>query len=358
MGIIVNTVRKSQELARNFSDIFGDDMVDLLHSNFIATERIRKEKDLLQEIGKKAMRPPKKIIIGTQVIEQSLDIDFDVLISDLAPMDLLIQRIGRLHRHKIKRPQKHEVARFYVLGTFEEFDFDEGTRLVYGDYLLARTQYFLPDKIRLPDDISPLVQKVYNSDLTITFPKPELHKKYLDAKIEHDDKIKNKETKAKSYRIANPVLKKSRVRTNSLIGWLKNLHPNESEEKAYAQVRDIEDTIEVIALKKISEGYGLFKENQDISQNIADPIIAKKVAQNTLRLPMSLSKAYNIDQTINELERYNNSHLSQWRNSSWLKGALGIIFDKNNEFILNGFKLLYDEKYGVTIERLDKNESV
>ena len=53
MGIIVNTVRKSQELARNFSDIFGDDMVDLLHSNFIATERIRKEKDLLQEIGEK-----------------------------------------------------------------------------------------------------------------------------------------------------------------------------------------------------------------------------------------------------------------------------------------------------------------
>ena len=50
---------------------------------------------------------------------------------------------------------------------------------------------------------------------------------------------------------------------------------------------------------------------------------------------MSLSKAYNIDQTINELERYNNSHLSQWQNSSWLKGSLGIIFDKNNEFILN-----------------------
>ena len=230
--------------------------------------------------------------------------------------------------------------------------------MVYGDYLLARTQYFLPDEIRLPDDISPLVQKVYNSDLTITFPKPELHQKYLDAKMEHDDKIKHKETKAKSYRLANPVLKKSRVRNNSLIGWLKNLHPNDSEEKAYAQVRDIEDTIEVIALKKISDGYGLFSENQDISQNIADPIIAKKVAQNTLRLPMSLSKAYNIDQTINELERYNNSHLSQWRNSSWLKGSLGIIFDKNNEFILNGFKLLYDEKYGVTIERLDENESV
>ena len=61
-----------------------------------------------------------------------------------------------------------------------------------------------------------------------------------------------------------------------MIGWLKNLHPNDSEEKAYAQVRDIEDTVEVIALKKISDGYGLFIENKDISQNITDPIIAKR----------------------------------------------------------------------------------
>ena len=139
---------------------------------------------------------------------------------------------------------------------------------------------------------------------------------------------------------------------------MKNLHPNDSEEKSNAQVRDVEDTIEVIALKKMSDGYSLFIENQDISQNIDNPSVAKKVAQNTLRLPMSLSKGYNIDQTIEELERYNNSYLSQWRNSSWLKGALGIIFDENNEFILNGFKLLYDKKYGITTERLNKNESI
>ncbi|MEX5349713.1 hypothetical protein WCD94_27365, partial [Klebsiella pneumoniae] len=83
VGIIVNTVRRSQELARNFSEIFGDDMVELLHSSFIATERIQKEKELLQQIGKNVDRPHKKVIIGTQVIEQSLDIDFDVMISDL-----------------------------------------------------------------------------------------------------------------------------------------------------------------------------------------------------------------------------------------------------------------------------------
>lgn len=177
VGVIVNTVRKSQELARNLSEIFGDDMVELLHSSFIATERIRKEKELLQQIGKNVERPDKKIIIGTQVIEQSLDIDFDVMISDLAPMDLLIQRMGRLHRHTIERPKKHETARFYVLGISEELLFDEGSSFVYGDYLLARTQYFLPDVLRLPEDISTLVQKVYSLDFTIEFPKQELQQK-------------------------------------------------------------------------------------------------------------------------------------------------------------------------------------
>lgn len=73
----------------------------LFHSRFAMGDRLEIEDGVLSVFGKEGMpaNRPGKVLIGTQVIEQSLDLDFDVLISDLAPMDLMIQRAGRLHRH-------------------------------------------------------------------------------------------------------------------------------------------------------------------------------------------------------------------------------------------------------------------
>lgn len=352
VGLIVNTVKRAQLIAKNLAEKFGEDQVILLHSGFIATERIRKEQELLRTIGKGAERPYQKIIVGTQVIEQSLDIDFDVLISDLAPMDLLIQRVGRLQRHEIERPNQHRQANFYVLGTSEALEFESGSSAVYGDYLLTRTQYFLPERLQIPDDISVLVQKVY-ADEEILFEDDAQKEKYERAKREHENKLKQQQSKAKAYRIEDPVLVEKGRRKANLIGWITNVIPEDSEEKAYAQVRDIEETIEVIALKQMEEGYGLFGQTEAISDRIMEAKIAQEVAQATLRLPQSLSKSYNIDQTIHELETYNNQYLSGWRQTSWLKGALGIIFDHNNEFVFLNKKLCYNEKYGISIEEVD-----
>lgn len=358
IGIIVNTVKRAQQLGREFSEQFGEDLIEVLHSGFIETERIKKEKKLLTMIGKNAQRPEKKIIIGTQVIEQSLDIDFDVMISDLAPMDLLIQRIGRLHRHMIKRPKGHKEPVLYVLGASDTLDFERGAAEIYGDYLLARTQYLLTDSINLPQDISPLVQKVYgfnlktsdNIDLKLLFTYRE---SYTSFKRKHIYKIQEKERKAKTYRISKPMLKEFSQHKDNLIGWLKNPNPDESEERAYAQVRDTEDTIEVIAIKKAGDGYCFFGDlERDISGKIGDLSMAKTIAKNTLRLPSKLSAVYNIDQTIKELEEYNIKFLREWQESPWLKGSLGIIFDERNEFIINSIKIRYDEKYGVSAERV------
>ena len=125
IGIIVNTVRRAQEIARNCSERFGESLVELYHSSFIDTHRMEKESALMRQIGKGANRPHRKIIVGTQVIEQSLDIDFDVLISDLCPVDLLIQRVGRLHRHEINRPVIHNAPILYVMGINDKFILDK-----------------------------------------------------------------------------------------------------------------------------------------------------------------------------------------------------------------------------------------
>ncbi len=353
IGIIANTVKRSQELARLFTESYGKETVDLLHSAFISTHRVEKEKRLLNEIGKKAVRPDRKIIIGTQVMEQSLDIDFDVLISDLAPMDLLIQRIGRLHRHKISRPKAHKQPVLYVLGTDENYHFNEGSVAIYGKYLLIRTQHYLKELITIPSDISPLVQWVYGEDeISI---REDLIDTYKKAEKDHFDYIKSKKIKAQTYLIDNPS---SRRKPKTLIGWLKNPHYNESEERAYAQVRDSKETVEVIALKKKGTGYAIFKGESDLSQLIGEADVGKMIAKETLRLPSVLTGFYNIEDTIAKLEAYNKKELGNWQKQPWLRGCLGIIFDETNNFILNDYKLTYDEKMGLMYERGNKWEDL
>lgn len=89
----------------------------LHHSRFSQEDRPRLDDAVEAELGKK--RPPgARIIIGTQTLEQSLDIDADFLITDLCPMDVLLQRVGRLHRHPRAtgaRPAEHIVARAAIL---------------------------------------------------------------------------------------------------------------------------------------------------------------------------------------------------------------------------------------------------
>ena len=88
----------------------------LHHGRFAAEDRALLDRAVEEVLGPARGRKPRGcIVIGTQTLEQSLDIDADLLITDLCPIDVLLQRIGRLHRHELARPPGFEAARAVVL---------------------------------------------------------------------------------------------------------------------------------------------------------------------------------------------------------------------------------------------------
>ena len=103
VGVIVNTVKRAQTFAEEIRNQTHAKVL-LYHAQFIFPDRTLKEQALLKTVGKDSSAEVRRgtVVVGTQVLEQSLDIDFDLLITDICPMDLLLQRIGRLHRHAFR----------------------------------------------------------------------------------------------------------------------------------------------------------------------------------------------------------------------------------------------------------------
>jgi len=175
-AVIVNTVQRAQDLYSQLKprlvETYGDEIELLLfHARYPADERSTREKQVLNKFGRgdNVTRPVRALLIATQVVEQSLDIDFDFMISDLAPVDLLLQRAGRLHRHERQRPAAHAVPRLTVAG-FQRENMPElketAWGFVYDPYVLYRTWDIAGKEPvwRLPEDIDRLVQAVYAND--------------------------------------------------------------------------------------------------------------------------------------------------------------------------------------------------
>jgi CRISPR-associated endonuclease/helicase Cas3 len=146
----------------------------LLHSRFVQNDRDRNEKTwvgLFGKDGKEKRKERGRILVGTQVLEQSLDIDADFLVTRLCPADMLLQRIGRLWRHREHDPLRPSGARCeaWILSAdyqtvLENYKKELGpTAFVYAPYVLLRTLEVWENKktLNLPDDIRCLVEATY-----------------------------------------------------------------------------------------------------------------------------------------------------------------------------------------------------
>ncbi len=132
IAVMANTVAHAQEIYQRIKELADETtMVLLFHSRFTLERRAEIEKQCVNAFGAdRSHRPAKGILVATQVVEQSIDLDFDGMISELAPVDLLLQRAGRLHRHRENgRPEGFKEPILKVLIPLEETDVTIHSRL-------------------------------------------------------------------------------------------------------------------------------------------------------------------------------------------------------------------------------------
>ncbi|GAA3739248.1 CRISPR-associated helicase/endonuclease Cas3 [Spinactinospora alkalitolerans] len=180
-AVICTTVAQAQETYRALRGWFADlaeaghepPELRLLHSRFPAQQREKITNKVIAAFGKNGKRAKPSVLVATQVIEQSLDVDFDLVISDLAPMELLLQRAGRGHRHKgndKSRPGWAATPRLVVL-TAPGGDtprIPEAWKYVYPHASLIRAQRLLTkqgaDPISIPDHVQGMVDSANPGD--------------------------------------------------------------------------------------------------------------------------------------------------------------------------------------------------
>ncbi|WP_420162286.1 CRISPR-associated helicase Cas3' [Nocardiopsis sp. CNT-189] len=167
--LIGDLLRKHAESGREVPELH------LLHARFPAEEREKIARRVIAKFGKEnpgKERPKSAILVATAIIEQSLDLDFDLVVTDLAPVSLLLQRAGRCWRHQgiegIRRPRWAEGPRMvvFVPEGGKAADLPPGWAHIYPASLLVRTRNMLEarqgEPVKVPGDVQGLVERVYD----------------------------------------------------------------------------------------------------------------------------------------------------------------------------------------------------
>lgn len=354
IGIVVNTVAKAQALYDELSVAFPQCEIILFHSRYTVSDRALKEKAVLRVAGKNTRQKDrkKKIIIGTQVLEQSLDIDFDLLITELCPMDLLLQRIGRLQRHeRADRPEFFNDAKCLLLsGESDDDIYSKGSAAVYGEWLLARTYQLLPERLCLPTDIPTLVQAVYEAPDIATLTEEE-----RDFYRVFDHGREKAKSKADSFCVSPPPKEQSgRRRRKSFAGWLDMSY--DSSMDGTAAVRDSGDTLEVIMLiRRKDQLFSIItgEERELVLYPDICPSLSEKdmLMKQKIRLPGIFSQKWNVHLTLRSLKESTEDLLREWRMDRQLAEELYLILDESGTCVLQNYIIHYDPDRGMEYRR-------
>lgn len=373
VAVVHNTVGRAQDSYDDLCSRLGAERVVLLHSRFLSTARVSRERRLRKLLGPPSLegqnphRPQGMVVVGTQVLEQSLDIDVDLMVTDIAPVDLLLQRGGRVHRHYRApgvRPAELAQPTLLITGVDQAIadrapTFDSGAVVVYGQAALLRALVVMGPFLRgrivdFTVDLAHLVAEGYREDLAGPV---EWADAWASAEQERRTVEARMRTDAAPYLLPGPGAQATMV--DLLVG--RSSEPDDDgSARSRARVRDTDESIEVIVVREVAGQVipmpetGL-RDDTILPTELGSPSddVARRLAGCTLRLPAAMTRSWGdasgytaIDRVIRDLERHC-SRLQGWSQSPWLKGELVLILDGDNSAVIDGWHLIYDADRGL-----------
>lgn len=219
-AVLCNTVARAQHvfMALREAALVPEEDLILFHARFPMIWREEIETRVRARFGKSAAPSERRgIVVATQVIEQSLDLDFDLMITDLAPIDLLLQRAGRLHRHAgRKRPAPLEEPRLILVEPENAAALPEwgSDAYIYEPYILLRTWLALQGRaeLALPSETQALIEAVYGeAEMEVVEP-------FATALAHYRENFENSRSKEKSEAEKRLVLSANHFRLFSQSG--------------------------------------------------------------------------------------------------------------------------------------------
>ncbi len=306
---ITNTVDRAQSMFAALMEKYDQDTdLALMHARFPLSKREEMERIIVERVGPvKTNRPRKLIVVGTQVLEQSLDLDFDLMVTDLAPIDLLLQRAGRLHRHAttLERGQHHHPVLYVNIPLDGEQPDIHVDRYIYHEYFLLRTWQEISQMkhFSLPVDYRRLVEAVYSKPAGNL--SEELSKAYT--KLLKDEELARQEAEQRLLPQPDPE--------SSFTSLAARMVFEESETRAgwiVAQTRLGEKSINLVPLEDLGDHFSIPGDEKIFFK---DQIIDNADQVRMLRSQIRVSRA----EVVEALSRQEDQKRSLFAHSSLLR---------------------------------------
>ncbi len=366
-AVICNTVGKAQTVftaLRNALCPHGID-VDLFHARFPFGQRQSIEQTVLRRYGKTKddivnaekvittapHRPSKAVLVATQVIEQSLDLDFDLMVSEVAPVDLILQRAGRLHRHRRTRPNSLPTPSVWLMQpkTIDGIPRFGNDEYIYEPYVLLRSYLALRARqiVQVPDELERLIEAVYgdDSDGFATAPDEAWERALADSLA-----AKNRHCMEDQATARGVVIESARFEDDILEVFNMQLEEDDNPEihrTIQAATRLAEPSVSVVLLYRTAIGLSLSPRGDSIVPLDKMPSLAdaRLLLGNSVTLQHRGCVGHFIRQPTPE----------KWRDSGLLRFYRIAELDEAGCCSIGGFILRLDADFGVVIERESKN---